>query len=103
MKKLFISQPMRGKTDAEILKEREVAIEAARKTTGEDVEILDTFFKDFNGNALEFLGKSILMLGQADIAYFAPGWKSARGCKIEHLCAVEYGIKCLEVDGNDGR
>lgn len=31
MKKLFISQPMKGKTDEEILKERENAIRSAEK------------------------------------------------------------------------
>lgn len=34
MKKLFISQPMRGKTDEEILKEREKAIASAEKHLG---------------------------------------------------------------------
>lgn len=39
MKKLFISQPMRGKTDEEILKAKEEAIRCAKKTaagTGRD-------------------------------------------------------------------
>ena len=35
MKKLFISQPMRGKSDEEILAERQKAIEAAEKVIGE--------------------------------------------------------------------
>ena len=46
MKKLFISQPMRDKTDEEILAERERAIESAKKHLGEDVEVIDSFFKD---------------------------------------------------------
>ena len=33
MKKLFISQPMKGKTDEEILKEREKAIAKAQANT----------------------------------------------------------------------
>ena len=44
MKKLFIRQPMKDKTDDEILKEREKAIDAARKYLGEDVEVIDSFF-----------------------------------------------------------
>ena len=44
MKKLFISQPMRGKTDEEILKEREKAIEKAKSILADDVEIIDSFF-----------------------------------------------------------
>ena len=35
MKKLFISQPMRGKTDEEILAVREKAIESAERNFGE--------------------------------------------------------------------
>lgn len=97
MKKLFISQPMRGKTDEEILKEREIAIEKARDVLGEDVEVLETFFDDFSADAkpLEYLARSIKFLAKADVAYFADGWENARGCKIEHECAVEYGIDII--------
>ena len=35
MKKLFISQPMRGKSDEEILAERKKAIELAQEMIGE--------------------------------------------------------------------
>ena len=45
MKKLFISQPMRDKTNDEIEKEREAARIKAEVTIGE-VEILGSFFKD---------------------------------------------------------
>ncbi len=97
MKKLFISQSMRGKTDEEILKEREIAIEKARDVLGEDVEVLETFFDDFSADAkpLEYLARSIKFLAKADVAYFADGWENARGCKIEHECAVEYGIDII--------
>jgi len=97
-KKLFISQPMRGKTDNEILHERKKAISKAREITGEDIEVLDTFFTDFSEDAkpLEYIARSIEFLAKADIAYFAPGWEKARGCKIEHECAVEYDIDRIE-------
>ena len=39
MKKLFISQPMKGKTDEEILKEREKAIASAKRNFAESEEI----------------------------------------------------------------
>lgn len=98
MKRLFISQPMRGKTDAEILAERENAIQAAKDSLGEDVEVIDSFFKDAPAEArpLWFLGRSLELLSTADIAYFAPGWEDARGCRIEHTCAIEYGIHTIE-------
>lgn len=98
MKKLFISQPMRGKTDEQILQERNAAIEDAKKIIGEDVEVLETFFDDFKPNAkpLKYLGRNISMLADADVAYFTSGWNEARGCKIEHECAVEYMIDRIE-------
>ena len=98
MKKLFISQPMKDKADDEILKEREKAIADARKYLEEDVEVIDSFFKDapHDVKPLWFLGKSLELLSTADIAYFAKGWDSARGCKIEHNCAVAYDIDVIE-------
>lgn len=98
MKKLFISQPMKGKSDEEILKERENAIKSAEKLLGEPVEIIDSFFQSAPADArpLWFLGKSLELLSTADIAYFAKGWEKARGCKIENTCAIEYGITVLE-------
>lgn len=42
VKKLFISQPMQGKTNEEIYKERNVAIEKASELLGEPVEVIDS-------------------------------------------------------------
>lgn len=98
MKKLFISQPMGGKTDEEIKAERAKAIESAEKLVGEPVEVIDSFFQSapVGAKPLWFLGKSLELLADADVAYFAPGWEEARGCKIEHTCAVEYNIDRIE-------
>ncbi|MBS5588708.1 MAG: DUF4406 domain-containing protein [[Clostridium] spiroforme] len=97
MKKLFISQPMRGKTDEEILKEREQAVKEAEAVLKEPVEVIDSFFQSAPADAkpLWFLGKSLELLAGADIAYFASGWQEARGCKIEHDACVSYGIKVI--------
>jgi len=96
MKNLFISQPMRGKSDDEILQERQTAIAAAKEKLGEEVNPLETFFGLDDAKPLEFLGEAIKYLAQADVAYFVSGWKNARGCKIEHTCALEYGIPIIE-------
>lgn len=98
MKKLFISQPMKGKTDEEILKEREKAIESAKRHLGEDVEVIDSFFQSapVDVRPLWFLGKSLELLSTADVVYFAKDWEKYRGCKIENLCAIEYGIDVIE-------
>lgn len=94
MKRLFISQPMNGRTNEEIEKERENIIQVCKELYGE-VEVIDSFFKDAPHDAkpLWYLGKSIELLSEADVAAFAPGWKEARGCTIEHECAKEYGIE----------
>ena len=98
MKKLFISQPMRGKTDEEILAERKKAIESAERNLGEPVEVIDSFFQNapVDARPLWFLGKSLELLSTADIAYCAKGWEDARGCRIENQCAIEYGIEVIE-------
>lgn len=96
MKKIFISQPMKDKTDEEIISERERIIELCKKKYG-DIEIIDSFFESAPHDArpLWFLAKSLELLSTADIAFFADGWKNYRGCKIEHECAKEYGIEIV--------
>lgn len=99
MKRLFISQPMKGLADDEILKAREEIRIKAEKTIGEPVVLIESFFGDFkpNGNIpVGYLGKSIMLLAEADVAYFGAGWQEARGCKIEHEVAVQYGIDRIE-------
>ena len=100
MKRLFISQPMRGKTDEEILAVREKAIESAERNLGEKVEVIDSFFKDapVDTKPLWYLAKSLELLSTADVAYFAKDWEKYRGCRIENTCAVEYGIELVFED-----
>lgn len=97
MKKLFISQPMNGKTNEEILAVRTKAIESAERELGEKVEVIDSFFKDAPADAspMWYLGESIKLLATADVAYFAEGWEKARGCVIENQCAIQYGISLV--------
>ena len=99
MIKLFISQTMNGKTDKEILQEREQIISKIKAYYG-SVEVIDSFIKenapkDVNV-ALWYLSKSIEFLSMADVAYFTSDWQDARGCKLEHECAEAYGIKIVE-------
>lgn len=100
MKKLFISQPMRGKTNEEIFAKRQKAIASAERELGEKVEVIDSFFEDapVGANPLWFLAKSLELLSTADVAYFAKGWEGARGCRIENTCAIEYGIELVIED-----
>lgn len=90
--KLFISQPMKGKTDEQILEERNKAA-GLFILEGENVEVIDSFITDAPAQAapLWYLGESIKLLGEADVVYFCKDWQKYNGCTIEHECAVRYG------------
>ena len=95
MTKIFISQPMNGKTTEEIENERNYTIDILREN--ECVEIIDSFFKDkpYEASPLWYLGESIKLMSEADVVFFCNGWRTARGCQIEHDCALEYGIDTM--------
>lgn len=89
--KIMISQPMRGKTNEEIRKEREKLI---RQLELNGHEVVDTIInKEPPKNideAIYYLSKSIEFISRVDAVYFMKGWEKARGCKIEHEVAIEY-------------
>lgn len=100
MKRLFISQPMRGKTLEKIYEEKGKAVKQAVDICEEPVMVINTVFvedppKNVKNSGLYFLGRSLELLATADIAYFAEGWQEARGCLIEHECCIKYGIKII--------
>lgn len=103
--RLFISQPMRGKSDEEIESKREglIAIAKAVYAGRGEVEVIDSFFKgglDAPAGAkapLYHLSKSLELLATADVAIFAEDWWEARGCRIERECADGYGIVRIEL------
>lgn len=89
--KVMISQPMRGKTNEEIKEER---TELVKKLQEEGHEVVDTVFDDFpEGKAtpVHYLAKSIEFIANVEGVIFMKGWENARGCKIEHQIAKEYG------------
>lgn len=103
--RLFISQPMRGKSDEEIESEREdlIAIAKAVYAGRGEVEVIDSFFKgglDVPAGTkapLYYLSKSLELLATADVAIFAKDWREARGCRVEHECADGYGVSRIEL------
>lgn len=103
--RLFISQPMRGKTDEQIESEREKLVEIAEAVYfgGGGVEVIDSFFKGgLNAPTgakapLYYLSKSLELLATADVAIFAEDWRGARGCRIEHECAKQYRVPMIEL------
>ena len=99
MTKVFISQPMKDKTNQEIEQERKEIIEKAEKYFGE-IEVIDSLCKDAPHDAkpLWFLGKSLELLSNADVIVLGKNWENARGCRIEHECAIQYGIKIAYIE-----
>lgn len=91
--KIFISQPMKGKTIEEIENRRKELIDMF---TFGSVEIIDTFFKDGGDkDPLICLGEAIKLMNEANLVVFDSGWEHANGCVIEHECAVRYGKKIM--------
>ncbi len=89
--KLMISQPMRGKTNEQIREER---AELVSRLQEEGNEVIDTVFENAPVDediAIYMLSQSIRYIGKVDEIVFMKGWEKARGCKIEHEVAVEYG------------
>lgn len=103
-KKAMISQPMAGRTDAEIVEAREKAV---AELEGMGYEVVNTLFTDewYSDEAMEgrgvvqiplcYLAKSLENMSLCHVAYFCPGWEDARGCKIEHAAAVAYGLEVM--------
>ena len=95
--KVFISQPMTGLTNEEILKVRNSFIAYLKDSfvfgvLPDEIEFIDSFIEDSNEKPLYLLGKALEKLSTADVCIFVDGWKDSRGCRIEHECCVQYGI-----------
>lgn len=96
-KKAMLSQPMAGKSDAEIVATREKAI---RVLESRGYEIVNTLFTDewYSQENMRkrgvvqvplcFLAKSLENMSLCHAAYFCKGWENARGCRIEHAAAL---------------
>ena len=86
MMKAMLSQPMAGKSDAEITATRERAIAALE---GMGYEVVNTLFTDewYSKESMEkrgvvqiplcFLAKSLENMSLCHVAYFCKGWENA--------------------------
>ena len=100
MKKVFISQPMKDKTDEEIKAVRAAVSKHIVNLYNDEAEIIDSFFEGAPHDAkpLWFLGKSFELLSTADIAVFVDNWPEYRGCVMENEACTKYGIEFITVD-----
>jgi len=104
MKKAMLSQPMKGLTDEQIVEARDRAVKYLEE---QGYEVVNTLFTDewYSKEKMTdrgvvqipicFLAKSLENMSLCDAVYFVSGWSDARGCKIEHEVAKQYGVKIL--------
>ena len=106
-KNIFISQPMTGKSEEEILATRQKAIDKIHQlfdADGERVNIIASYINDATRKRFEervsdninwdiyWLSKSLERLAIADTIWLCDGWEHSKGCKIELECAIQYGL-----------
>lgn len=101
MKKIMISQPMRGKTIEQVRTERLHVIDSLERdgflvinsiVSGKPPKGVD--------EAIYNLSRAIRIMSRVDGVFFMKGWEQARGCRIEHEVATLYGKEIIyeEVD-----
>ena len=97
-KKVFISQPMRDLSDEDIQRVRSEALVYAQHYLNDEVREIPSYFEENKSmSPVECLGASIKLMGMADLVVFAQGWEEARGCRIEHMVAIEYDLPVKEI------
>ena len=102
MKKLFVSVPMKGRTEEEIRKTIDKMKKIAEIYEGEELELIDSYIDDNppkdNNQAIWFLGKSLEKLATADIFIGISEVWDWNGCYVEKEVAHRYGIKSYSVN-----
>ena len=102
--KVFLSQPMRGKTHEEILSSiREVQEFLTKYLDSTNVEIIESYSpRNKNKEPLVALGDSIKDLSKADLVVFLNDWNQYRGCIIEHHTTKIYEIPHISIKTENG-
>lgn len=102
--KVFLSQPMRGKTHEEILSSiREVQEFLTKYLDSTNIEIIESYSpRNKDKEPLIALGDSIKDLAKADLVVFLNDWNQYRGCIIEHHTAKIYEIPHISIKSENG-
>ena len=91
--KVFLSHPMHGLSEKEVLKLRNEMINFANAICGEGTVIIDNYsYADApeNTGRLWYLGRSIQMMSDAELVIFHPDYRKANGCRIEEAVCSAY-------------
>lgn len=97
MKKLFVSVPMKGRTEEEIKASIQKMKKIAEIYEGEELELIDSYVEDNppknSKEAVWYLGESLKKLAQADVFIGIDEAYDWNDCCIEKDTAYRYGIK----------
>lgn len=101
MKKLFISCPMKGRTEENIKNSMARMHKIAELVFDQELEVIDTYIPDSAPEGVNrgvwYLGESIKRMAEADY-FIGIGYSEAfKGCTIERDVARSYGIRATEV------
>ena len=109
-KNIFISQPMAGKSEEEILATRQKEIEKIYQlfdADGVEINIIASYIDDATRKHFQkyvsddinwdifWLSQSLERLAMADMIWLCDGWEYSNGCNIELECATRYGISIM--------
>lgn len=101
MKKLFVSVPMKGRSDKEIARSIEKMLRIAEVYEGEKLELINSWVDEEPlmscNKAVWYLGKSFEKLAEADIFIGISEACAHSGCWLEAEAARLYGIKSYKV------
>lgn len=97
-KKLFISCPMRGRTETNIRKTIEKMHKIAEIIFEEELEVIDSYVPEYVADktankSVCYLGVAIQKMAEADYYIGVYGKDELRGCAIENQVAREYHLK----------
>ena len=106
-KNIFISQPMTGKSEEEILATRQKEIDKIHQlfdADGVEINIIASYIDDATRKHFKehvsddinwdifWLSQSLERLAMADMIWLCDGWEYSNGCNIELECAIRYGV-----------
>lgn len=106
MRRLFISCPMKGRTEGNIRRSMDRLHKMAEIIFDQKLEVIDSYIEDNPPqnvqNRVWYLGKSIQLMAQAD--YFI-GVRCSEmvfpGCYVESMAARLYGIQMTMVNSKE--
>lgn len=98
---IFVSLRCEGKTYDEMCLTQKAIFKAYKEKNNkhkDDLDLIESLFKNYvpgESNRIEFLGKSITKMCDADVVLIPLDYRKSKGCTIEALTAKIYGLSIV--------